>query len=118
VQLQTNNKVCQIELFGRRLLLSERTARDVNKLVEFAKTSSVEHIDLVLQNLVVVTDGLKINIEQLKWWQLWKRLTLKRLLGGQYIHSKLSVNAIISLANKVLELEGIDLKKKSRPEQK
>lgn len=117
MQLPTDNKVCWIELFNHKLLLSERTARDVNRLSEYAKKADKTFTDAVLQNLQVVCDGLKINVELLKWWQVIRRIKLKRLISRKRLHAKLSVNSIVLLAQKVLALEGIDLKKKSSSDQ-
>lgn len=115
MQLQTDNKVCQIELFDHKLWLSERTARDVNRLAEVAKTSGTDFTDIVLQNIQVCYDGLKINLKILKWWQIVKYIKLRRLISRKKLHAELSVNSIIILAQKVLALEGVDLKKKNSP---
>ena len=110
--LQTNKKVCQVELFGKTVLISERTALAVNTLSEYSAKNSNGYADLVLQNVVIVCDALKINSELLKWWQIIKKFRYKKLFSEKNIHSKLSVNTLINLAHKVLELEGVDLKKK------
>lgn len=115
MQLLTNN-VAEIELFGKKLLLSERTARDVNALVDYAKGKEFDYTEAIIQSLIVLRDGLKINFLKLKWWQIVKRWQLKRILSKENLLNKLSTRLIIDLSHKVLELEGVDLKKKMSPE--
>ena len=138
MQSLTNNftpNVCEIELFGRKLLLSERTARDVEVLRDLAKKPGSE-LSPMVSNSIVIADGLKMNwrrigdelemlLEQpVEWYQFSKRKKIKSLskqlsklksLTNVSNISTLPVRVLEELSDKVLELEGIDveaLKKK------
>ncbi|WP_448509303.1 hypothetical protein [Immundisolibacter sp.] len=111
--LQTNpNKFMVIELFGHKVMLSERTARDQYILAEYSRHKGMNFSEALLQSMVVLQDGLKINIKQLKWYEIIKWLRFKRLFSRKNIMQQLSAQTITDLAYKVLELEGIDIKKK------
>lgn len=134
MQLPTNT--CEIELFGKKLLLSERTARDVNALMDFAKKQKSDPFSGIVNSAVVIRDGLKINIIELekkldqlnktsvKWYEFKKKKELKAInahiaelkeLTGVEKLINLPIRLIDELATKVLELEGVDveaLKKK------
>lgn len=135
MQLPTNN-VYEIELFGRKLLLSERTARDVNALMDYAKKSKGDPFSGIMNSAVVIRDGLKINLIPLenklkdlssvpvKWHHFRRKkeiksikaeiAELKEIISVEKIIN-LPIRTIDELSTKVLELEGIDveeLKKK------
>lgn len=135
MQSLTNN-VIEIELFGKKLLLSERTARDVNALMDYAKKSKGDPFSGIMNSAVVIRDALKINLVPLenklkilhtlptKWYQFKKKREI-RSINKEIAELKeiTSVEKIINLpirlidefATKVLELEGVDvqaLKKK------
>lgn len=129
MQLQTNN-VFEIELFGKKLLLSERTARDVNALMDYAKKSKGDPFSGIMNSAVVIRDGLKINLISLedklkalntppaKWFELKKKKEIKSINNEiAEIKEITSVEKIINLpirlidelSTKVLELEGVDI---------
>lgn len=108
MQSLTNN-VIEIELFGKKLLLSERTARDVHALSEYSKTHERNYTEAVIQSLIMLRDGLKINFRVLKWWQIIKLLRLKRLFRKENLLNKLSPRLITELSEKIYELEGVDI---------
>lgn len=111
MQSPTNN-VKEIELFGKKLLLSERTARDVNKLIEYSHGKEMNYGDAIIQSVIVMQDALKINFVTLKWWQVIKRNRLKKIISKEYLYNNLSTRQILDLSGLVLELEGVDTKKK------
>ncbi len=118
MQSLTNN-VKEIELFGKKLLLSERTARDVHALTEYSKKHGQNYTEAVIQSLIMLRDGLKVNFLVLKWWQLIKRFKLKRMLRKEFLLNNLSPRLIMELSDQIYELEGVDvkdLKKKITPE--
>lgn len=114
MQSQTNN-VKEIELFGKKLLLSERTARDVNKLIEYSHGKEMSYGDAIIQSVIVLRDALKINFTKLRWWQVLTRHTLSKILSQEYLFNNLSTRQILDLSGMVLELEGVDTKKKVTP---
>jgi len=113
--LQTKN-VEKIELFGKEYLLSERTARDVNKLIAYSKQKKQKTVtDVLIEAAISLEDGLKINWVNLKWWQFIRKFILKRRLSKANLLTQLSPTQIFSFAAKVYALEGIqsdDVKKK------
>lgn len=135
MQSLTNN-VIEIELFGKKLMLSERTARDVNALMDYAKKSNGDPFSGVMNSAVVIRDALKINLIPLenklkilqilpvKWYEFKKKkeikLTQNEIAELKEITSvekiiNLPIRLIDELSTKVLELEGVDvqaLKKK------
>lgn len=114
--LQTKN-VEKIELFGKEYLLSERTARDVNKLIAYSKQKKQKTVtDVLIEAAISLEDGLKINWVNLKWWQFIRKFILKRRLSKANLLTQLSPTQIFSFAAKVYALEGIqsDTVKKKR----
>lgn len=129
MQLQTKN-VFEIELFGKKLLLSERTARDVNALMDYAKKRTGDPFSGIMNSAVVIRDALKINFIQLedklktlsihpaKWYEFKKKKEIK-LISDEIAELKeltsvekiinLPIRLIDELSTKVLELEGIDI---------
>ena len=129
MQLPTNN-VFQIELFGKKLLLSERTARDVNALMDYAQKSKDDPFAGIMNSAVLIRDGLKINLIPLenklkqltsvkvKWYDFKKKKEIKSL-NAEIAELKeitsvekiinLPIRLIDELSMKVLELEGIDI---------
>jgi hypothetical protein len=113
--LPTKN-VEKIELFGKEYFLSERTARDVNKLIAYSKQKKQKTVtDVLIEAAISLEDGLKINWVNLKWWQFIRKFILKRRLSKANLLTQLSPTQIFSFAAKVYALEGIqsdDVKKK------
>lgn len=109
--LRTDN-IVKIELFGMKLLLSERTARDVNNLDKHLRNSKIDFQEVILQRIIIIRDGLKINFKLLKWWNIIRRFKLKKISNEIFLLENLSANRITELSNKIFELEGIEVKKK------
>lgn len=119
---QTNN-VIEIELFGQKLKLSERTARDVNALQSYAQKARTNSFDSVMQSAVIIRDGLKINLlpfedDPPKWFDLKRKKRLRELKNLITVERLLSlpIRSIYELATEVLKLEGLEveaLKKKT-----
>lgn len=115
MQSLTNN-VIEIELFGKKLLLSERTARDVNTLQKHSSEGIKDSLDALMQSAVMVRDALKINLfefegKQFKWWQFRskkKYIELSAIVNTEKILS-LPMRVISNLSLEVLKLEGIDV---------
>jgi len=104
-----NKKTKSIELFGEKLLLSERTAGDLIALFNYVKTAK-EQSDFesaLFQAIQILHDALKINYEVLPWYKFLKAKRLKKLLSLMNIMNNLSQKQIFSLAEEVLELDGL-----------
>jgi len=101
-------KILPIKLFGEDLLLSERLAKDVNKLYSLAKSKKEkEYSDILFETVIIVSDSLKLNSRNLKWFQLRKRYRIKKYSNLNYLLSNLSSAEIFNLAQEVYKLEGI-----------
>lgn len=129
MQSPTNN-VYEIELFGKKLLLSERTARDVNALMDYAKKSKGDPFSGIMNSAVVIRDALKINliplenklkilnILPLRWYHFKRKREIKSI-NAEIAELKeitsvekiinLPIRLIDELSAKVLELEGVDI---------
>lgn len=102
------NKSEKIELFGKELILSERFARDVNKLIAFSKQKKdKDFTDMLIESAIVIEDGLKLNYINLKWYMFLEKRQLRKLLSKENILSNLSSAQIFNLAKQVYELEGL-----------
>lgn len=105
-------KTENIELFGQKLRLSERSARDVNKLIEHSKANQDKsYSDYLVEAAICIADGLKINLRNLPWYRLCRRRRLRRQLTTTSLLADLTANQIFELAEKVYLLEGIVKKK-------
>lgn len=98
-------KVKTIDLFNQGLLISERTAGDVISLAEMSIDGSAQ--SSIYQSVIALEQGLKINIKNLKWYQLIKRYKFNRILNKKYILNNLPAATIALLALEVLKLEGL-----------
>lgn len=104
--LLTNNSI-KIELFGRELILSERFARDVNKLIAFSKqTKEKDFTAMLIESAIAIEDALKLNYVNLNWYMFLKKRQLKKLLSKENILSSLSSSQTFDLAKQVYALEG------------
>lgn len=106
-------KAKDIELFGKVVLLSERDASDVLAIMEFAKNQKETTPQVIIyQTAKVVEDGLKVNIKNSKWYEILKKRFHKKF-AWDYLYQNLTQTELNDLCEQVLELEGINLKKKS-----
>ena len=111
-------KTAEIEIAGKNLLLSVRKAGDVLNLYEYScKIIDRDLSDVFIENLIIIGDALKINLEKLKWYQWIKRIKTKRLISKENLLKKLTSSGMTELVKKVYELEGIDLKKKTESQE-
>lgn len=110
--LKLTPNTTEIFVLNEKFLLSERYAEDVNALAEYARGKEVDRIESLSQAVMTVIASLKYNYTLLKWYQLIKRYKLKKLTNQSYLIKHLSERNIYDLACRVLELEGVDTKKK------
>lgn len=122
----------EIELFGSKLILSERTAGDVLSFSEFVKNNSDEKtIGIALyQSSIIVETGLKSNKKEMPkalnfniWYKILRFFGLDKAykaflievekvleynskITAQYLLDKLSQKEIFDLVKQVYELEG------------
>lgn len=98
---------------GQRLFLYERNAKDVLDMVDFInKKESFDSVDSVFLNTQMIIQSLKLNLNELKWFQFLKRYKLNKMFTYKYISQNLSVREITEISLTVSSLENQDLKKK------
>ena len=111
-----SKRIKEIELFGRKLLISERTQKDVAALARFAETVKDNKTMAMLMFIRVISDALKINLDILKKRNFLKRFRFKRMLKINYLLKHLTLKQIIDNYNLVIEeLEMTDTKVKGSP---
>jgi hypothetical protein len=89
-----------VEIFGRSVTISERNAQEVLELAEFANKQEMTAVMSIYISAIALQDSLK---HHKKWYQ---RFTAKKLLKG------LTQKEIFEYMALILELEGVDNKKK------
>ena len=98
-----------IKLFGKELILSERKVIDGLALQQFDKGTMFKTDSLLqFQRAKILSDGLKQNVELLKWYQVFRKRKLSKLLTPEYLMSQLRKSELKSLSEDVLILEGVD----------
>lgn len=93
-------KTKEVEIFGKKVKLSERNARDVLNLAEYAGSQQMTPAMSVYISAIALQDSLKYG---LKWYE--RKITAKKLL------KKLTQKEIFEFMAVVLEIEGVDKKK-------
>lgn len=109
---QIEAKCEPIELFGEKVLISERTAIDVIGLQKYSSKFN-KNLDLnvvVFEGATIISDALEINKKGLKFYQLIKRYKYWKKFRSLNILKKLSATQIMKVVEKVYRLEGIELK--------
>ena len=100
-------KTEEIELFGEKLLLSERTARDSNKLTLFsADKIGKSYPDLLLESAIAIEDALKINWINLPWYKFLKKRSYKKKFNKLNIIASFPASMIFDTAKRIAILEG------------
>ena len=103
-------RIRKIDLFGRKLFISERTKKDVADLSRFVESSKTKDIFLFVR---VIEDALKINLDAKM--NIFKRFRLKRILKLKYLIKHLTLQQVIDLYTLVIEeLELFDTKLKGQ----
>jgi len=119
------NKTIEIGLFDKTYKLSQRTARDVNKMIEFSRQNKEkDYKQVIIEQAIVVEDSLKINYVNIPDYSFWERLfnhikrkeyrnklAMQKVLSRENILNQCSPEYIFEVASKVYELEGVDKKK-------
>lgn len=111
-----NVKTKEVELFGRKFLISERNAGDVLSSIQLIKSkpqSGQDYSAIVFNALVILEQALKINITSLKWYNIIKKFKYKRMLSKKYLLDNLNAKYIFELSVQVYELEGLKVESKT-----
>lgn len=107
-----NANIEMIEIAGEKFILSERFARDVNKLITYSISKTDKTFtDFLIEAAIVLEDALKVNYVN-RYFIDPRKYRYRKLLGRESLISILTPRQIFDLANKVYELEGVDTKKK------
>lgn len=98
-------KTKEIELFGKKVILHERSTRDVQDMITFVRKSEddLDDVKILTLYLLVIEAALKKNIKSSKIPLIYNRYN--RMFTVDAL-SELPPNRVIELANDVMELEG------------
>lgn len=111
----------EIELFGKKYLLTQRIAMDTLDLIEFTerklRAGTLTRRAQTFISAMCVSKGLEYNWRRLSHFSI-KRIKLKWLFRAKRLMKKLSLEQLNTLSEKVLELEGVDFKKKVKEAEK
>lgn len=99
----------EIELFGNKVIIAERNQFDSLELMAFTEGKEIDLRMVSFVNARVVCDSLSFGFAKMNFL---KRFFLKRKYTVRKLIEKLSANELSAIAGEVLELEGVDLKKK------
>ena len=94
-------KTKEIEIFGKKVILSERNAQDVLNLAEYSGSQKMTPSLSVQISAVAIRDSLKYGV---KWYE--REYSVKKLLKG------LTSKELFEFMKMILELEGVETKKK------
>jgi len=100
---------CEILLFGQKVLLAERSAKDVNTHNEYSKSLDQNFSSAVFLSLITLRDALKINLRITSIWKFKKWMRLKKICDKNYLLQNLTASQLMNLAFKVIELENKNL---------
>ena len=106
-------KTTDIELFGLKLVMSERSAGDVIALSKFANENDEQTIEnIIYKSLQIIDAALICNYKHLPWYMYFKKRKLQSLFSPKHLINNLSNAEIFDLAEQVLILEGLVPQKK------
>lgn len=110
-------KTKEVIISGRSFVLSERTARNVNKLISFSlQKTEKDYFDFVIEAAIILSDSLSDGLKSIPWYRFIKKYRTKKFATVENIVDTLAPNSeTFPLAQQVYELEGIlqDEKKKT-----
>lgn len=102
----------EVEISGKKVILSERPAKDALDLADYAKHNNDGGSTLFLFVYCrAIADSIKATRRHFKWYKFVKRL-LYRKFNIKYLFKRLSQSEILRLHDAVLGLEDLDVKKK------
>ena len=93
-------------------VLCERSAEDVLTLAEYVKRHENTPTQSIIVCATVVSHSLKEYHKTIKWYKIFHKRKIKKLLNPNHVLTQFSQQQLYSLYMEVLALEGIDFKKK------
>lgn len=93
----------RIEIFGKSLILSERTAKRCLEWSQLAEEGESQGIFLYA---LLISHSLEVDILGLPWWKYFQKKRLLKLTSASNIIRKLSLREIVGVMKKVYVLEG------------
>lgn len=103
-------KSIDIELFGKKLKLSQRSIKDIIDASLFDSDKNKTEDKLFL-NAFIIYSGLKVNIDKYKSVPFWnivariKKKKLEQIVSVQNILSSVSLSEMNELCTKIYELD-------------
>jgi len=114
-----NLNVKTIKLFNEKeFLISERTAGDVLTFSKFSDNLDNSGQNSIYRAAIMIEDALKINIKNLKWYQIIKLIYYKRILDKKYLINNLTSLQVSELTKEILILEGFKFDEKKSSNKK
>lgn len=117
LKIKIMKKTEEIELLGKKLLISERSIRDIIDASNYSKENPEAEKKLFL-NSFVVASGLKINLERLEdpknipYFRFIKKYKarlryreMEKLVSVNNLMNKLSLNETNEISEKILTLD-------------
>lgn len=112
-----------VQIRGLKLKILRRKALDVIQLAEYVRRSSdkLDSTNQIFQFAMIVRDSLKLNTENLPWWQFLRKFFIRRAVTLNSIMGLYSLQELSELALEVFKAEGLteneleNLKKKAIP---
>ena len=98
-----------VELLGYKVELSERNAKEVLDLTAFIEGQNVDAKLVFFINARVLEDSLIFWVREQNFFKRWK---FKRIFNAKNFIKKFTSKELEDYATMVLELEGVDVKKK------
>ena len=103
-------KIEPIKLFGKELLLSERLTGDVLAFIAEAsklQTNDRDYTAILINAVAILADGLKINIDNLEWYNFIKKNKYPKLFDKKYLLNNLTPTEVMDYAAIVYKLDGL-----------
>lgn len=108
----------EVELFGRKFTLQERTAKDVMDLAHFMANQDRNNDLYVYAAVRTATDALKNNYKTVSRWRIFQRRKIKKMTSLRYLHNNLAPRHIFELQSQIMELEGLEENSKKKATEK
>ena len=100
-------KTKEVDLFGRKVIISERGTRDVQEMMEFTRQSEDKMNDAIVLSLhlLILEAALKDNLKRVRFPFQFKRKKWNKMFAYESLES-ISPRYASELATEVMKLEG------------
>lgn len=110
-----------VDINGKKLILTERPAVDVQDVFDFLERSDEEERKTYKYNLQIavwiISQSLRSTRNNISFWRMWRRLKYYKY-NIPYLARKVSPHILFDLQNTVLDLDELNKKKVVTHEEK